>query len=748
MKKFNIRLNYKTKIASFALLSALFTFALTSCADMFQSKVAYNSDYTNVLSDLVRTSTEQDQLDTPSEIFISRAESATDLTISWTAVENATSYCLERAIVNTDTAEIGTNPPDDAEFEVLRKYVYGTTYTDTTIFSSTEPDYTNDYYQSNYRFYYRVYAENSRKAIESSSPTDNGNYGTLFLPVKGVEATAGKNSDYVTITWEPVDKATGYDIYRTKDDKLTGFEKITTASLRNNVTSYNDYVSEKGVDYYYMVKAKNSLGNTTVASASALGYALKEGAPTQVSVKSATRGTSKTSITVNWEASSGNGDESMFYTVYRSSSADSSKISLGSVQNTTWTDSKNLKTGIYYYYYIKPYYTKNDELFQGALSELETNNDLITSEGFLLSPPTNLTCVKTAQGQVLSFDPSVGSATERQIYTYTLYGSQDNSEYGKLDAITLTEVNNYNSDTGRLSITLDTTVTSLYKYYKVTNTYNDTESVQSEAVSPAPYAATNAVASKAEKVGGEENANGVYPVKITWNKPSNDEPAAYYVYRSDKPDSGFKRITDSPVTDLSYIDANDSSKSQKVYYYKVLALNSLNQGVNYSNTSYGYGALSPIQYLTEYVNTIKRSQAKLTYMHKSSDTDKLNSETINGDLSGTLYYNGSANIGAGKATFVMKYTNYSDFRVSYIDPDTLETKYMTLFYISGNADSNTNLQGNGNMSGTVTATACMYPGYVYYNNVVLTSGKIKGGTYGVCPLGFSETAVSYTYGTW
>ena len=727
------------------IISIVSCLALTSCADLFQGKVT--STYANnaTLANIIRTK-DVDQLEAPAEIFVSKAESADSISVSWSAVDGAKSYCIERAIVDPNNPD-AVIPPDDSEFSVIKRYNYSTSFTDTSIFGSSTPAYNSVQYTNHYRYYYRVTAENSMTGVEPSLPTSNSVYGTLFEPPATISATAGEFETGIKISWDAVSKATQYEIYRTKNPDGTGFEKLDT--VKSNTLSYTNSITnenDKGVDFYFMVKAVNAFGNTTVPSPSDLGYALKSGAPSKVTgIQVATRGTSTTQISLSWNASSGApAGKDMSYTIYRSSSADSSKQSLATTTSTSYDDTRSIKPGVYYYYYIKPYYTDDDgSVIQGALSSLDGTN----TEGFILSPPSNLTCVKSNGSQILSFEPSLGTKEERATYTYKVYVSTDNVNYS-VGQSTLTEEANYNADTNRLQIPLTTLEAEAYKYFKVTTVKESLESDYSDAVSPAPYAAENVVVSKAENVGGTNNENGVYPVKITWSKPSEDTPDGYYVFRSDKVDSGYKRITDLPVTSLSYIDANDTSKSCKVYYYKVLSLNSLNQGVNYSNTSFGYGALAPEQYLTEYINTVKFSQSKLTYLNKSSDTDKLNTETITGELTGSLYYNGSANIAGGTATFIMKYTNYSDFRIDYIDPNTGNTAYITTFYLNGNTDSNTNLSGNGKMSGTVTLSNCMYPGSVAYGNIIVTGGKIKGGTYGVTPSGFTTTNVDFSKATW
>ena len=129
-----------------------------------------------------------------------------------------------------------------------------------------------------------------------------------------------------------------------------------------------------------------------------------------------------------------------------------------------------------------------------------------------------------------------------------------------------------------------------------------------------------------------------------------------------------------------------------------------------------------------------RSQKKLTLMHKPSDTDKLGKETINGDLSGTLYYDAQSS-GLG-AEIVMKYTDYSDY---YINNDPSLGVY---FNITGNTDTSSNMSANGNMHGTVTCKG-MYPGTVVYDQVEIKSGAAGGGSYVITPSGFSAVAVDY-----
>ena len=103
-------------------LSALFTITtLTSCAQMFQSKLPMGSDSNTTLDDLLESKAEITQLETPKQVFVSQGQSSTQILISWDSVQEATSYTIERAIVKDPSI---TTVPDEGEFEIIKKFVY------------------------------------------------------------------------------------------------------------------------------------------------------------------------------------------------------------------------------------------------------------------------------------------------------------------------------------------------------------------------------------------------------------------------------------------------------------------------------------------------------------------------------------------------------------------------------------------------------------------------------------------------
>ena len=218
------------------------------------------------------------------------------------------------------------------------------------------------------------------------------------------------------------------------------------------------------------------------------------------------------------------------------------------------------------------------------------------------------------------------------------------------------------------------------------------------------------------------NANGVHAIKLYWQAPDGGADGGYNIYRSTKATSGFKKINESPITETSYIYKDEQAKAGNYYYYRVLSLNSLGQGANYTDTQIGYGALTTYQYVREYIKTTLNSQKKLTLMHKSGNTDKLGTESAQGAISGSLSYD--ASIAGLGGRVIMHYTNYADF---YIMNDKSLGVY---FLLDGNTNTSASMDTNGTMDGTVTVQG-MYPGSVVYDGIKIKGGAAGGGTYGV-----------------
>lgn len=710
-----------------------------SCADLFQPRIGLNLD--NIqgnLSNVVIPLNKITKLDTPQQIFVSQNEYPDIIRISWEPVKGAISYRLEKAISTQKDAYGNFKTPEESDFSVvpLASKIYSTQYTETILKS---PSYSNQEY--NYQFFYRVCAENTRDKYESSDYIYSDG-ASLLSPVKNIVASRGEFTDKINIQWDKVDGANSYDIYRSTNPD--GSSAIKIGQVPSNQNWYENYIgsSEQGKDFYYTIITNTSTSNS-VQSAIALGYALQEGAPQKVNnVRIVNgRGHANDSITIEWDPTPG---LNIKYAIYRTSSIDSSFTLLKQGETgTSFTDKSSLQENVYYYYQIQSY-TENEsgEKSKGPFSDSGSTNSN-PAEGFILSPPINIEVIRDSSDSSkckLIFSSSIGSenfindsklTNNYNNYTYNLYYSDNLSGpyilLNSYDESTLPEGDNCYYITN----------VEVKKFYKLSTTNNSVESKQSSAAAPSPYAARNLTATKAAYIPGYTNddsyANelGVFAVKISWDSSAeNDAEGGYYIYRSTDPSKGYKRINEEPIFTTTYIDLNDTAKAGTYYFYKVLALNLLKQGNNYSNHDYGYGALTAEQYMREYNKTTINSQKKLTLMHKSNDMDKLGSERAVGSISGTLSYNASIS-GLG-ARILMHYTNYADY---YINNNPMYGPY---FLLNGDTNTSASMDASGMMDGTVTCEG-MYPGEVNYDKLQIKGGSAGGGTYGIKRKGFEGT---------
>ncbi len=710
------------------------SFNFTGCYSWFENKIAMDTEKSRInLGDLLYQEPELTSLSTPTQVLVSQGKYSGTIKIHWDEVPYANSYRIERAIIEPDPTTGTYAIPDEGDFEVRSKYVYSNNFVDTIL---TSPGSANKEYSN--RYYYRVSAENIPKGLESSefTETNPASCGWLLPPPASIEAAKGENTEYIEIKWTAVPYANKYLVYRGEKENGLGMELLDTVA-GNRLTYKNTlYSNEKGVEFFYKVCAVLSDGSQSAFTGLALGYSAKEGAPTAPGNIQVTngKGISQKSLTITWtEVTANSSFDNVKYAIYRTSSTDSIYTLVrnnidGAV--TSFTDESYLKTGIKYYYYIQTIATS---LMQDSLGELLKSSFSKTGPdstepavGWLLSPPSNCEVVDSADTSkyTLRWTPAVGY--DEIHYLYNIYYCEDlDGEYSELvlnhEPASLGDDGYYSFDVEKKP------------FYRIA-TVNDAAGLQSDmsvTVAPCPAAPVNVKASKTTNLNGKignynPNSNGVYPVEITWSKPADENPYGYHVYRSTKPDSSFRKITDEPVTDgFAFIDENETARAGTFYYYKVVSLNVLMQGKNANDQtvdSRGYGALTREQWFREYNKTIMKSQSKLTLMHKSGSTDKLGSESINGDITGSLSYNASVQGLGGRV--IMHYDNYCDFWAGG------SPEFGKYYVLTGNTNTSANMSANGMMDGTTTAsTEGMYPGYAIYDNVEIKGGAAAGGFY-------------------
>lgn len=177
------------------------------------------------------------------------------------------------------------------------------------------------------------------------------------VSLKSVKA-AGYNS--VKLTWDKVNGAAGYRIYRAASKNGT-YTKIKTISSRNT-TAYTDTKLTTGKTYYYKMRAYRMTGSKYIwASYSSV----KSAKPVPATVNLTTVTARSKSAVLKWNKVSG----ASGYVVYRATSKNGKYTRVASVKSNkfTYTNTK-LKSKKAYYYKVRAYRTVKGKNVYGSAS--------------------------------------------------------------------------------------------------------------------------------------------------------------------------------------------------------------------------------------------------------------------------------------------------------------------------------------------------------------------------------------------
>ena len=141
---------------------------------------------------------------------------------------------------------------------------------------------------------------------------------------------------------------------------------------------------------------------------------------------------------------------------------------------------------------------------------------------------------------------------------------------------------------------------------------------------------------------------------------------------------------------------------------------------------YAQSSLSPEDYALNYFKKLNKTQKKLTYMNKPGTLEKMGTETVKGNISGTLFYD--VKIKGLGAEVVLRYSNYCDEEGWIFDGEIL---------------THSNMAQNGTFEGTIKVMG-ISPGEITYDKVVMKKGQPASGNYLVTFANLKNAAVSYT----
>ena len=335
----------------------------------------------------------------------------------------------------------------------------------------------------------------------------------------GNSATSGKPM----LTWDAVDGATSYRVYRATSQngpyRLLG--SVTT-------TTYVNTGAKDGVTYYYMVTAVNDSGESAFSntvSGQNKAVTSKPAAPVVKIGNSATSG--KPMLT--WNAVSG----ATSYKVYRATSQNGTYSLLGSVTVTSYTNT-GAKDGVTYYYKVKAINSAGESAYSNTVSG---QSKTVTPKP--AAPVVKIGHSATSGKPMLTWN-AVDGAASYKVYRAT-------AKNGAYSVINTTKALTYTNVGAALGTTY---------YYKVEALDAAGKSMGFSDVVEGKVAPVLAV--------GYSSVSG--KPQLTWKAvPGATE---YQVYRSTQQNSGYSKINTTTAT--SYV--NTGAKAGTTYYYKLVAV--------------------------------------------------------------------------------------------------------------------------------------------------------------------------------
>lgn len=266
-------------------------------------------------------------------------QNAVDL--SWDAVVGADGYLLYKSVDNGATYSLLTTMEDGLV----------TSYQDMNVECNTTYLYKMCAFMNENGV--NVYGNNSAVARQ-----------TTFIATPVLKEALDKAYNTIEITWDAVEGATGYQVYRsTKAGSDFACIKELTDGMLN---SYADATCECGEEYFYYIKASQSLGRNTVFGLESNIVSTKT-TPNPVSLRGSIS-SDNTQVTLNWKKALG----AEGYEIYRSDdNAGNYKLvkTIDQADVLTWTDS-GLKEKTEYFYKVRAFSEFEGEKLTGKYSNV------------------------------------------------------------------------------------------------------------------------------------------------------------------------------------------------------------------------------------------------------------------------------------------------------------------------------------------------------------------------------------------
>ncbi len=718
------------------LLTTIALFALTSCNwDVWQNSVIdYGNGNGNVSATLNFIG------DAPKYAWATKASYTDKIVITWNGVTGADYYEIYRSEDSSTWEKLTTNA------------VATTSYTDTNVEAG-----------KTYQYKVRARSLSSLSLLGEFSNVAYGN--TLTAPIS-FSASQGESSKEIRLKWSKVENVAGYKIYwsplgygGTWNVLIPDGMQVEDYTYSSNTTEAS-FVPEKqykGSYLYFYIVAISKSNETSDQSVQRIGYTFVEGAPTAPKNFKASRGDSKTEITLSWDAMHPHGDSTLSYDwdIYRSAEGESEILIYstdgGSTQpdeadgKMTYTDTKNLKEGVEYTYTIIA--VGDVTLEDGTV--VTANGKPSTAEGFLLSPPTDIISKKIADcGFEFVFKEALG-ANENASWFYIVYGKKEQEDpweqlsiikAGTAEQFTIKNTYSESSEDEK----------EHYQYFDITTNTGSLSSLSYADLKdkngfyiPRPSAVDSLTASDNTVFSHSVPENGSYPVCITLTK---DSAVSYYEVRiwktavASASEEGYSQITVTPSSlnkSTTLLKDVITTPIGEKYYFAVNGKDDLGRESGWSKVDSGYSAITGatlIKYMQIYCfkpwEHIDTKYLTTDYPYKDKDIntkwknsqiyDKISqagldslSDGITEDSyfhSGTVFYKAVRDGIGGSVSF-----SYSNFG---------EVEWMNT---TGSYTMNVKLSGDGSVSSkTGLKIKGMYPAEIGMGNLSVVSQSFNG----------------------
>ena len=478
------------------------------------------------------------------EAPVLKAKTPTVVELDWDEIEGAKKYEILRSTDENSSNAIPIATTED------------TSFTDTNLEPKT-------------KYYYWIKICFDEDGCENSVKTED--YGAIETP--GLDSISLTdltltviNETEIKISWESVDGAKLYKVYRSEKNNINSantfkvFSQTDTDSNKGdyigttNSTSYSDKNIKPGATYYYWYKACSLESECSNFSNSVIATTPNTSAPGLPEIPNALTLTVMNFVDIqsNWVSVDG----ASSYQLYRSQTNDNAGAALVATTSSLIFMDNNLATTTTYYYWLKACNSNNEcSGFSNVASD--------TTQDFPPNTPSAPVLTVNSSTEIDASWSSVADANYYQLYRSTSALSGTSQIVSEL-------INTAFNDTGL------TSNTTYYYWLKACKTGGNCSNFSNSAVATTALEIPDAPSAPALTV------MNYIDIQSSWD--SVDNSSSYQLYRSQSNDNAGATLVTTTATVL-FMDNNLAPTT--TYYYWLKACNSNNECSGFSNVASG-----------------------------------------------------------------------------------------------------------------------------------------------------------------